>query len=371
MSITLHHVIIHELVKEQHKPLQASNLRTETLPVDDPIVIKLVNGVAGIYGKKANSAQYGRFSETGKSEFPAIYKAYYELTSPKEEDFITLSQDTVTELENRLEGSSPSSGGYVLFADYDSGFGRTLLIAMLKNRPGLRLSNSLKPEELEHIDLNSLHQAARVSSSKFKEHFEAEPEDKANLNYLSFVSPSGTQTTAGYFISALGCTKGTASAAATKAVLKEVPQFFRDTPGLDKADARKVKQDIVCYLQECVEKQRSALLSNVDAIARKYFPTDEEGLADELSERLFARLNGEQNGVSVEFSVNKNEVGKALYYKYKSSNWNFEFKKSCVGVSADAEIEYDKINNMLTIHHLPDSLREAIENDLRERNIIP
>lgn len=368
---TIHHVIIHELVKKQHKPLQPSNMREEVLPREDANVIKLVHGVLDLYGKKANSAQYGRFADSKSGPFPSYYKNYYDLSAPEQSEFIRFTKETMEELERLVETKAAASGGYILFADIENEYGRTVLIAMLKNKAGLRLSAKLKPEELDHIDLSKLHQAAKINAHKYKKFHDADIEERSKITYLSFVSPSTNQSTAGYFIAALGCTKGTASATATKSILQEVPAFFRDEPQLDKKDALKVKNELITYLNECSYSKppKRARLSEIEAIARQFFPSDKEGVADELAEKLFARLNGDKNGIPVEFSVNASEVKKVRYHKLESNNWKLEAKKTAIGVKKDAEIMYD--GKALIINRLSDEFRNIIEEHLREKGLWP
>ncbi len=368
MELTIHNVIVHELIKEQHKDLNPSNMRKSVLPNEDANVIKLVTGVLGAYGQKSNSAQYGCFKTKKVSNFPNLYDDYHNLKDTTSECFIEFTNKTMGEIENTiLDGKKTSaSGGYILFVDVENEHGRSFLIAMLKNKPGLRLSENLSPEELDHIDLSRLHQAARISKQKYDDYCQAE--DKAQITYLSFVSPSSNQSTAGYFIEALGCSKGTASATSTKLIIQEVPSFFREDPELDKNNAKKVKADLMQYLNNCSEKGIRARLLEIEAIARKYFPNDKPEQADDLAAKLFYRLNGEKNGIPVEFSVNKSELKKAKYHKLISNNWKLEVNKNSIGTNKDAEIRYH--DNCLTINNLSPELRNEIEENLREKGII-
>jgi nucleoid-associated protein len=369
MALQIHHVIIHELIKEQHKELQESHKRTKVLPSDDANVIKLVNGALTIYGKKMNAAQYGCFKIKKVGDFPKLYDAYCGLDTPDEAVFIEFTNKSMTELEESIgDKKSPASGGYILFVDYENEYGRSFLIAMLKNKPGLRISDNLIPQELDHIDLSKLHQAARINKYKYQEYQAAGVEEKAEITYLSFVSPSNNMSTAGYFIQALGCSKGTASATSTKLVILEVPQFFRDEPTLDRNDARKIKAELLGYLTDCFNDKKSAKLSEIEAIARQYFPSDDPEQADELADKLFQRLNGEKHGVPIEFSVSKAEVGKAKYHKLKSANWTLEANRSSIGINDNAEIKYH--NGSLIISKLSPELQNEIEESLRERGLI-
>ena len=55
-------VIVHELVKDQHRPISDSNYRPLLLDNSNELVLKLVSGINKIYGNRYNSAYYGIFA---------------------------------------------------------------------------------------------------------------------------------------------------------------------------------------------------------------------------------------------------------------------------------------------------------------------
>jgi nucleoid-associated protein len=376
MSLTINYAVVHELVKEKDSPPGVSKIKDKVLPIDNEIVIKLVEGVSKIYGKKNNSADYGVFSTRGVlGTFPTDFAKYYKRSDTTGSEFLSVSEKVMIDLRKSVLTNMPATGGYILFSDYEEGGNRFLIIAMLKDKAGLKMSEDLVPEELEHIDLNHLHQAARMSFNKYTQ-FVGAADDlaRSEINYLSFVSPASSKKVAGYFISAIGCTKGTASAQATKLVVREVASFVRNNEaiGTDKArmiKSRQVKDDVVNYLHDCLELGHTARLSAVDGIARRYFPSKEEGEADRLSDELFSVLNGEDVGIPTEFSVNGTEAKKYTVIKHEAPNWKVEFKRNALGYGDDAEIQYDKGNGSLIIHGMSAELKEIVESDLKERGI--
>ncbi|AYV12344.1 nucleoid-associated protein [Shewanella algae] len=372
MTLEINHVIIHELVKDQHKALKESNMREDVLPKDDEFVVKLVEGALEIYGRKANAAQYGCFKTKKVGDFPRLYEDYTKKAVATKQDFIKFSEDTIKEFEKSLkEGtSSPASGGYILFVDYKQAGKSYFLVAMLKNKPGLQLSKDLKPEELMHIDLNKLHQASKINKEKYELYKSATEEDKAQITYLSFVSPSTNKAAAGYFIDSIGCEKGASSTISTRLVIKHVPKFFREEQALNSKDALKVKSDILRYMDDCANATplKVAKLSEIEGLARAYFPNDQPDTADNLGEKLFALLNGDEVGIPVEFSVNKNEISKAQKHKLVSNNWTLSVEKSAIGIGENAEVRY--VNNTLVISRLSYEMQQEIEADLMEKGLL-
>jgi nucleoid-associated protein len=377
MELKINHVVIHEIIKQQHKdplPLVPTDV---VLPPENETVIKLVKGVAGLYSKKNNSAHYGVFkSGKDRGNFPDAFIQYFENDKNSDKTFMDLSLTVIGELYRLVEGQQSSSGGNILVVDCEIDTYCFFLVAMLKNTDGISLTTRksgvrdpkvLVLEELEQIDLNTLHQAARINLGKFQEYVDANDDEQQEINYLSFVSPSSSKSASGYFVAALGCSKGTASATATEILITESVNFFRKDAKL--RDKRlDYKDDLLRYLNDCQKRGYSVKLSRVDALARNYFPADEEGMADQYSEALHEELNSEKNSIPAEFPISKSVLQKHSHIKYKSDRWQLLFDRDSLGTNENSEIRYLKRDSKLIISNLPAELREIIEDELRDSN---
>lgn len=362
MTLAINYAVIHELIKDRHKEIKKPNIREKVLSNKSPAVVSLVAGVHKIYGKKNNSAHYGVFDSNG-GRYPASFHNYWRQFN-SEQDFIDLSKTVMSELQRLASGSGGASGGYILVSDYEVDSTRFLITAMLKKKNGITLSENLEPEELEEIDLNSLHQAARINYGKYQQYQNATDDERLELNYLSFVSPSSSQSAAGYFIVALGCSAGTASAKATRLLVNESVKFFKENNmGSERFD---FKNKLLEYLDECVNQEKSAKLSEIGEIARTYFPADEEGKADVLYEKFYSSLNGEEIGIPVEFPVNKSSLQKYTHLKHKTDRWQLLFEKGTLGETVNSEIRFDRENSSLIINEIPKEFVEKIELALQE-----
>lgn len=368
MDLQINKVIIHELIKEQHKPFEASVVKDKVLPSDNPVVLQLLQGVTALYGRRNNSAHYGTFAEGKKARsFPPAFDSYFQLDNVSEDEFVKLTHIAMEELQIAAEDTTAASGGYILAVDYQHD-GRFFLIAMLKKKAGIQLSESLVPETVQELDLNSLHQAARINFAKYGAFKSATAEGRAEINYLSFVSPSTNKSTAGYFIRALGCAKGTASSKATATVISESSDFFKHEPEL-KEFRIQFKDELTTYLEKCADLGQSATLSHVESIARKYFPSDDLHKADVYAEELYSRLNSEKNAIPNEFPVSRITLKKFTHIKYKTDNWDVNFDVTALGETANAEIQYVSAKRQLIIRDLPAEMREKIEDVIRTRAV--
>lgn len=366
-DITLNKVVIHELVKEQHQRIQPSNMRTSVLLASSEPVLKLVTGVTSLYGKRNNSAHYGTFrSGEGRGDFPDSFELFANLAGPTDQEFIDISKTAMEALFSKAESSHAASGGYMLFADYSNSQGRYFLVAMIKQKEGLTLSNRLEPEELTQLDLSRLYQAARISFGKLSAYLAANENDRHEINYLSFVSPSASKSAAGYFVTALGCAPGTASALATTTVIRESVDFFRKNDVL-KPHRQAFKTLLITYLTDKEESGVSVKLSEIESLARRFFPSVEEGQADTIADAFISHLNGEEHSVPVEFPVNKAALVRSKRLQYRADNWEFSFERGSLGEISDAKIYFDKEHNRLIINDLPAEAVKLLEDELRDR----
>lgn len=366
-DITINKVVIHELVKDQHQSIQPSNLRSTVLDSANAIVLKLVDSITALYGTRNNSAHYGTFrTGDGSGLFPENFISYTQLTQSEDSHFLSLTQVAMNELYRKAESIHASSGGYILFADYSNTQSRFFIIAMIKQKEGIRLSASLEPEELIELDMSRLYQAARINFGKLSAYLAASEADKQDLSYLSFVSPTVGRTAAGYFVTALGCAPGAASSRATDTLVKESMAFFRNNEILN-SSRKRFKDNLLEYLTRKEETGESVKLSEVEEIARPFMPAEEAGQADEIANAFIAHLNSEEHAVPVEFPVNKAALKKHTHISYSADNWDLKFERHALGLTDAAQIYYDRENRRITIRNLPDKLIEKISDELENR----
>lgn len=371
-GLEIHNAVIHQLVKEQHQRIQPSVTRSTVLDPAHDAVVSTISGVIAVYGKKNNSAHYGIFKTgEGRGAFPDAFEAYADLSEelPDENQFLDLSIIAMERLYDKASSETAASGGYILFADYSLGNqGRSFLIAMVKQKKGITLNSTLEPEELMHLDLSRLNQAAKVSFLKLRDYLNTPPSDRAELgNYLSFVSSGSTKTASGYFVMALGCSEGTASAQATRTLVQETRRFFRETEGLS-SSRNAFNKSLVEYLGRKENTRTSVKLVEIEQIIRRHIPDEMAERADELAEEILARLNSEEFSVPVEFPVSKSALTRITQIKGGTDSWSMSFDKGALGDAPGADIYYDRDNELLIIQNIPEGLKEMVLSELDSRN---
>ncbi|CAI8710686.1 nucleoid-associated protein [Pseudomonas chlororaphis] len=365
-DIKINFAVIHELVKTQHKDIQPSIIRKLPLDPNNTTVNKVVNEVTSVYGRKQNSAHYGVFSNSkDRGLFPESFHKYAVLQSTTSDDFMTISRAVMENLFEKAEKITPASGGYLLFSDYEVSGNRFFMIAMIKSREGFRLSANLEPEELLELDLTKLNQAARINIKKYHSHRTIPLPERQEINYLSFVSPSSTQSAAGYFVTALGCAKGTASALATKTLIKESSVFFANTPQISKFKSQ-FREDLIEYLNK-KKPGDSIRLSEIENLARKYIPSEIKDQADKIAEEFIEYLNGDEHAIPVEFPISHSTLQKFTHVSYKDESLQIKFEKLSFSDDPNASIYFDQKSKKLTFNKLPQALEELLESELAQQ----
>lgn len=370
-KISIAHVIVHELIKEAQKDFDHSNrynLRNSELDKSNKIVIQLVDGVVDLYGTRGNLAHHGAFKTDAsvRGPVPDLFDKYYSTQQSDSSAFVNLTQQIMKQMYEEAKSQLWSSGGYVVFTDYTSQGLRYLLVTMIKKKNGVTISENLNPEEMIHLELNYINQAARVNFNRYKDYLSADAADKNDLNYLSFISKTNGQSAAAYFIAALGCDKGLASAGATRKLPNETRKFFRQHSELS-PHAEEFRNEVIKYLEKQFEAKLPASLSDIEALAYTHMSLLEEEKRSELIKAMMHHLNSEGVGIPSDFVINKASLDKLRKVIYKTSLYSFNFDKELLGDSSDARVYYDDKTGSLSFNNLPEEAKSKIRTALKEK----
>ncbi|QIA51053.1 nucleoid-associated protein [Pantoea agglomerans] len=376
-AIILNNVIIHELVKVAKEPISPIEedrfrFRDTALDCNNSTVQKMIGEINSLYGKNGNSAQYGVFKEeeTERGPVPDAIIEYIGNTTRSTQQFIDLSVEIMHKLGKEAEKQRLSSGGVIVFADYLRDGVHFFLVTMIKSKEGIRLSSKMEPELLEQLELSKINQAARINFERFFHFQNSSDIEKNDLSYLSFIGGNSSSNASGYFVSALGCDKGVSSNKATKDLPKEIKNFFNRHQEI-KVHAKKFREDVISYLSRQADSQKPALLSDIKLMSLKYMLDLDEETRNNLSEDLISYLNSENIRIPNEFSVSASGLKAIMNVRVKGNGFNFDFEKSLLGTSMDADICYNTESGSLTFSRLSDSAKELIEAAIKEKNEQP
>lgn len=329
-----------------------------------------MQGVVALYGSKGNAAHYGVFKSKPEEQGPVpnLFHQYYQVSDSISSDFINLSKEIMKQMYHSAQEQIWASGGYVVFCDYISAGLRFLLVTMIKKTNGVTISENLEPEEMIHLEMNNINQAAKINFYYYHQYQDADEVQKTELSYLSFISKTTGQSAAAYFIAALGCDKGIASAGATRKLPNEIKKYFKKNQDTS-AHADQIRNKIIKYLEIQFSNNHSAKLSDVEAIVISELSFLPEDKRETKVRELMQHLNSEEVRVPSEFVINKSSLDKIRNVIFKTDQYSFNFDKDLLGVTSDATIFFDNTTGNLTFSNLPVEATTKIKSALKEMNI--
>lgn len=352
-ELAINHVIVHELIKEANDTAKSPDLRESTLDKSNAIVQKMVDKMVSLYGTKNNTAQYGIFDTAPGKIFPEGFREYYNSDNGNEDGFIFLTKKTMTSLCDACTNINFATGGYILFIDYENSQNtRFLLIAMIKQKDAVAIKN-LEPEALLQLDMDKIHQAARINFKKYMEYQEADAEVQEELTYLGFVAPTATQEVAGYFTTALGCQKGSTSKKATTNAIEGCVTFL-EKKHVSVTDRRKLRYELADHF--ITKSGYTIKLSEIVELVRRYLVDNEEMSIDQQVEELVHVLNSEEYMIPTEFVPHRATAKKYKSLKLSSTGWDIQFNRNLVGVEESSEIQFKQSKKQLIFNNLSEEM---------------
>lgn len=361
----LRYAVVHELVKESGQPIKPNHLATSLLDVSNEVVIELVTKITELIGQRQNTANYGVFREdAARTQLPNHVIKYTKSSERTDKEFSDLTKISMQTLHVEAAKQSLATGGYIVFADYNSSGNRFFLTAMIKQRSGITM-DELVPQSVAELDLSKLHQVARISLNKLQNYLVEQDENKKReKTYVAFVSPRSNREAAGYFVTALGCEPGTPSAKATQSAIRGVVDFF-DGHELVYQYKKEVKLELISKFREKLHHKQYITLSDIDALVRPYLSHAGEDNLEQLSNNLSVFLQNEPYLVPSEFPVSRSAVNRYARFTYMSTEMKIEIEKSAVSGSDDDPIYFDGDNDRLVIsdNALIDQLRTSLRDE--------
>ena len=184
----LQHAIVHLLHKVRNISIASATFRDSELDCKNKKVISLISQIRNAYNTK-NGLGYGDFINKRRPFEDNLFE--YKLASMS---FITFSKNAMDELVEAIKHKTAATGGYIIFSYYKENDSNFLLIAMLKNKGSFNFDADLNLVDLDTLDLDHLHIAARINLEKWASNDE---------KYISFIKGRSDDVMA-YFKSFLG-----------------------------------------------------------------------------------------------------------------------------------------------------------------------
>ncbi|QRX82262.1 nucleoid-associated protein [Glaciimonas sp. PAMC28666] len=319
--------------EKDRKTPSTLRLRETLLPINDKVTT-LITTLRQLYNEKSGHG-YGVFHENLD-----VYPFSGQLSGHGTADwnFLHFTKRAMGFLQSKIEDVTFATGGYILFADYVENGEIFLLIASLKNRPGFVFDDALELADQEHIDLDHLHEMARVNLTTWR---------SGGERYISFAKrrSSGDEFSQ-YFRKFIGCDEFTESRALTRSLLEALNAYSLAKD--DNAEMRvKRRQTVFDY---CEEKRDAGDRVSLIALSAR--------LSDDEPEAFLNFLNANsQLGVADDFDPDRRVYASLKRFRGGDKKLTLSFDAELL----DNRIIYDSEQGTLLIRNLPIDLKKQLD----------
>ena len=168
-------IIIHEIIKDS-KTNESELIASDELVKLDNNSIGLIDALNKSYNK--DGVLYATFDSSEGKYFPEKFDKYQK-TEKSESHFIKFTKQVIGNLETTIKQVTLATGGYFVFAEYNSNGNNFLGVFLIRDTEGKTLSKSGKTftvDSIEYVDTSNLAMACRVNIDKY---------NSGQENYLS------------------------------------------------------------------------------------------------------------------------------------------------------------------------------------------
>jgi nucleoid-associated protein len=298
-------------------------LRQGVLPVNDT-TRRVVDELHDLYNRRASKA-YGRFSVDD-----ANYPTQGHLrTYMGDQDFLAFTARLMDTLMVQARRKA-AAGGHVFFAHFERDDSHYLLVVIVTDKLGARLTGNLDVEDSEHLDMDGFRFAGRINITHWT---------RDEARYVGFLRGKGDVSE--YFKEFLGCDTTTLDKEDTKGLVDALKDFA-EAQGLqgERKDDFLNRAKAIC---ERVVRDRTEL--SFEALANELVPNSPQTLLDVLTD-ADRRLNDR-------FRPNLRVLGALVKFKAKTPHWSVEFERDAL---TNGSIVFDVRENSLTFRDIPPEL---------------
>ncbi|MFD2177293.1 nucleoid-associated protein YejK [Veronia pacifica] len=298
MSLTLSHVILHQLNKQDDESLQVQ-LRNELLSHNSSTE-NLIAEIHRVYNAKGGKG-FGHFSED--SEVSSWLKAF----RSKETDFLDFSSKAAERLKSELAKYPFAESGVLVMAEYRSLATEYLFIGLLESKASMKVTDELDLSTTDYLDVAKMDIAARIDLSTLET-------DSDSNRYLTFIKGRVGRKVADFFLDFMQAEVGMDSKQQNLVLMQAVEDYCADSR-LDKEEKQEYRKQVYDYCNSqlqsgdevVVKELASELPDNNDGVdfyqyaSEQGYELEESFPADRTSMRKLTKFVGAGGGLSINF----------------------------------------------------------------------
>lgn len=336
---TIHHAIIHKLVKEKHGKTSVVE-RAKNLTITAPVE-KLILAIHDLYASKASKG-YGRF-EADEVNYPSA-SILRNVFINKNTTFYDASKLLLSVLANKAGVVPLATGGYVLMAHVTNeakvGW---FIVAIINNVNGSVINDvTLEVVDAMHVDIENLRVAGRVNLTDWDK---ADPD----IRYIGFLKQRGE--VADYFKIFLGCNELIADSEETKKLVSALKKFAKSR-GLDQKQEEDFLQSAFNY---CDDRNKNDEPLSLETLSNLAWPENPKALQAAFVEGDIQISDG--------FVPDGRSIKALMRMKYKTEYWTIDIDRHAL---SQGYAHYNQKKGELTLLKLPAKLREELDYEMKD-----
>lgn len=331
--------IVHEVRKETSENAKISERDVENIVDDHTENLSLQ--LSQLFRKTGlNTGEFPELKdEDDKSPlFTQLLDKYFK--SNKFSDFTKFSKSASKILKGEMDKAQGTpKGGFLWFNHYTHKSDHFLTVALLRKKSGLSISSDLSLDEIESLDLDKLHMAARINLSLWQK--------KKTHKYISFRIGKDAKDVTDYFAKFIGCIEYTQTKVDTKNLIQVTKQYciqhaFNDEKTED------IKQFVLERCTYCLEESRPISIENLSTAIDNSFSPPEDGAFLEIAQDDPYNLNNE-------VSIDRNALKSLTRYSGRNKDISISFKSSLL----HKKVIYNKTS--ITFKVIPENLKRQLD----------
>lgn len=333
----IHNAIVHYNDKKKDAKASTHKLANAVLSSNEQLR-SMITDVDDNYRKKSAKA-FGSFTGDGPfSQELGRYVKHRDAAS-----FIAFSCNAMQLFKICIDSELFASGGYLLFTHYSRDDEESFMVAMLDHKQGSLINDDLTISPAIHLDMDSLHVAAKIAISEWLDGSEY---------YLSFMR-GRRQYISQYFSRFLGCSEQIDSRKESEKLLRAITSFCSSNElNVEEADA--IKQKVHEY---CTKQDKAGEPVYLEDLASYIFPRKQD------QRPFYDFISDEKYKLSDCFAPHMKSLKALKTFTYKSADFNISFSRH---IYTNGNISYTPRTKMLKIK-VDDKLHQRLvelENDV-------
>lgn len=339
--MSIQNIIVHEVRKEDGDEKAKIVLRIEENEINEHANI-LSTELSQLFRKTGLNT--GGFIEPESKDDPLphfvqLLTNYF--TGEAFPEFVNFSNAATKEFKSKLDESGSSKGGYLWFNHYAYNSEHFLSVVLLRKKAGLSISANLTLDQIERIDLDKLHMAARINLTSWL--------DGSSSRYIAFRIGRDAKDVTSYFSKFIGCEEYTRAKVDTQHLVEVVKKYCTQH-GFDEVKTEGAKQFVY---DQCLDWLAEEIPVTIDALSElldgKFQPT-QQNLFLEIAQSDPFFLNNE-------VPIEKTALRGLTRYSGKSKKMSLSFDSDLLNIS----VFFDEGNKSLLFTDLPGKLIDQMQ----------